>query len=147
MLDAASAPASAWDSDTVRAYVDTLIPADDTPSGSMLGVDARLRGVTRGQPDYRRLVELGLGWLNAQARASFGRDFVQLDAAGRETVVGRAASSAFDTLPRLFFERTRATAYFFYYGQPASWRGMRGYRGPPQPQGFVDYAKPPRASR
>jgi hypothetical protein len=128
---------------TLKAYVDTLIPADETPSGTALQVDRKLLRVAGGQPDYRRLLQLGLDWLNAQARAQYGRDFPELEDEEREAVVARAAAAAHDTLQRIFFERTRADAFFHYYGRPESWRGMAGYRGPPQPEGFPDYARPP----
>jgi hypothetical protein len=90
---------------------------------------------------------LGLEWLNKQARAGYGRDFPLLDEGSREEVVRQAEAAGYDTLPRVFFERTRADAFFHYYGRPESWRGMAHYRGPPQPLGFMDYAQPPRTSR
>lgn len=137
------APAEA----TLRAYVEVLIPADETPSGTALGVDKQLRVVAKGQRDYERLLDLGLAWLNRQARSNYGRNFPELDESGREAVVARAAAADYMTLPRVFFERTRADAFFHYYGRPESWRGMRHYRGPPQPLGFMDYTQAPRFSR
>ena len=59
----------------------------------------------------------------------------------------QAAAAANNTLPRVFFERTRGDAFFHYYGHPESWRGITYYRGPPQPLGFLDYDQPPRMSR
>lgn len=132
---------------TLRAYVDVLIPADETPSASALGVDRQLLVVAKGQPDYLRLLELGLNWLNLRARTQYGRSFSDLDDASREAIVGEAAGARHSTLQRLFFERTRADSFFHYYGRPESWRGIVGYRGPPQPLGFSDFAEPPRAAR
>lgn len=142
-----SPPAPTAGDAALRAYVDTLIPADETPSGSALGVDEQLRVVASAQPNYRRLLESGLAWLNRQSRADFGRDFVELDENEREAVVSQAAAADFRTLPREFFERTRADAFFHYYGRPESWPGIRYYHGPPQPLGFMDYTEPPRPLR
>ena len=132
---------------TLRTYVDVLIPADETPSGTALGVDKQLLVVANKQRDYQRLLELGLDWLNKQAQAEYGRNFPELDEGKREAIVRQAAAAGFNTLPRVFFERTRADAFFHYYGRPESWRGMAQYRGPPQPLGYMDYTQPPRTSR
>ena len=140
------APSSPVDS-ILRAYVDVLVPADETPSATALGVDKRLLAFAREHPDYQRLLELGLAWFDRQARTKHGRGFPELREDEREAVVRTAAAADADTLPRVFFERTRAHALFHYYGRPESWRGIRQYRGPPQPAGFMDYARPPRSTR
>ena len=133
---------------TLRAFVDLLIPADEiTPSASALGVDKQLLTVANGKPAYQRLLELGLDWLNTQSRADFGGNFPELDEGKRETIVRQAAAAAYNSLPRVFFERTRADAFSFYYSRPESWRGIAYYRGPPQPLGFMDYARAPRKQR
>ena len=129
---------------TLRAYVDVLIPADETPSATALDVDKQILVVARGHRNYQRLLDLGLDWLNMQARAKHGRNFPELAEGDREAVVRQAADAPNKTLPRIFFERTRADAFHFYYGRPESWRGIAHYRGPPQPLGFMDYAEPPR---
>ena len=132
---------------TLRAYVDVLIPADETPSGTALGVDKQLLAVAAGKPPSQRLLDSGLEWLNDQARAKYGRNFPELEQGVREEIVHEASAAAEGTLPRVFFERTRTSAFFYYYGHPESWRGIRQYRGPPQPLGFSDYMQPPRAAR
>lgn len=144
---AASGPSLALAEATLRAYVDVLLPADETPSGTALGVDVRLLAVAKQREDYRRLLDWGLDWLNGQARAHYRRDFPELGEAEREAVVRRAAAGGYGTPARVFFERTRADAFTHYYARPESWRGIVQYRGPPQPLGFADYAEPPRALR
>lgn len=147
ILDAVPMAPPARDAVTLRAYVDTLIPADETPSGTALGVDQQLLNVASSLPDSQRLLDLGLAWLNQQARANYDRDFPDLGEREREAVVSKAAAADYNTLPRVFFERTRADAFFHYYGRPESWHGIRYYRGPPQPLGFMDYTQPPRPLR
>lgn len=132
---------------TLRVYVDVLIPADETPSASAIGVDKQLLAVAKGAPTLQRLLDLGFDWLNARARARYGRAFPEIDEAGREAIVAEAAAAGFGTLPRQFFERTRAAAFVQYYSRPESWPGIARYRGAPQPLGFPDYTEPPRRSR
>ncbi len=130
---------------TLKAYVDVLIPADEmTPSASALRVDEQLLTAGKDNLNYRRLLDLGLDWLNTQSRADFGGSFSDISEEKRDAVVRQAATAAYGTLPRVFFERTRADAFSFYYSRPESWRGIAYYRGPPQPLGLLDYARPPR---
>ena len=133
---------------TLKAYVDVLIPADETtPSATALDVDKQLLIVAKSERDYQRLLERGLDWLNTRARANFGEDFRDLDDGKREAVVRQAAAAPYGALPRVFFERTRADAFSLYYSRPPSWRGIAYYRGPPQPLGFLDYARAPHKQR
>jgi hypothetical protein len=132
---------------TLAAYVDVLIPADQTPSGTALGVDKHLIVAARERREYQLLLEWGVDWLNNQAQARYGRNFAESDEAGREAIVAQAATTERNTRPWVFFEWTRTKAFFHYYARPESWRGIVQYRGPTQPLGFMDYASPPRALR
>ena len=144
---AAAPPSPRLADATLGAYVDVLIPADETPSATALGVDKQLLATAAGVRGQQRLLDAGIDWLNTRSRARYARPFPELDERGREAIVGEAAAAGFGTLPRVFFERTRAAAFFHYYGRPESWRGIAHYRGPPQPLGFPDHAEPPRTSR
>ena len=144
---AASRAPSASTDPTFAAYVDVLVPADETPSATALGIDKELLVVASGRNDYQRLLRWGVEWLNRQARAQYGRDFQALNEESRDGIVREAAAARADTLPRAFFERTRADVFYHYYARPEAWRGIASYRGPPQPVGFLDYAGPPRTSR
>lgn len=141
------APVRTADTATLRAYVDVLIPADRTPSGSALGVDARLWEVVAPQPDYRDLLNRGLAWLDERARAGYGRGFAQLQAGPQEAIVQQLAGAVHGSLQRVFFERTRADAFFHYYGRPESWPGIGDYSGAPQPRGFMHQAQAPHRRR
>ena len=132
---------------TLKAYVDVLIPEDETPSGTALGVDQQLLIVAKGKLAYQQLLELGLEWLNTRAQADYRGNFADLDEEKKETIVRQAAAAPDNTRPRVFFERTRADAFYFYYSRPESWRGIAYYRGPTQPLGFMDYADAPRKPR
>lgn len=129
---------------TLRAYVDVLIPADETPSASQLGVDREMLAKGRNSVDYRNVLVYATSWLDEQARGRGNRDFVSLDLPARESVVARAAAADRESLENLSFEITRTDAFLYYYARPESWRGITDYRGPPQPLGFMDYYLPPR---
>jgi hypothetical protein len=126
---------------TLGAWLDTLIPADETPSATQLGVDRMMLAAERNDPDYRIVLEFGRKWLDAQARARGAVDFAALDEAGREAVATLAAGAG-DAPEYYFYLSTREEAFAFYYARPGSWQGM-GYRGPPQPLGHMDYTRKP----
>ena len=144
---AAAPPSRSLAEATLGAYVDVLIPADQTPSGTALGVDKQLIVAARERREYQLLLEWGVDWLNNQAQARHGRNFAEVDEAGRDEIVAQTATADYNTRPRVFFEWTRTKAFFHYYARPESWRGIVQYRGPTQPVGFIDYALPPRTDR
>jgi hypothetical protein len=128
---------------TLRVYVDILIPADETPGASQLGVDRDLLKKGRENAVYQRILELGVAWLDRQAREMGGEDFVSLEESARISVVTRAAEAGMVTLEGMFFQGTRIDAFQFYYARPAGWQGIAGYHGPPQPLGYMDQHRPP----
>jgi hypothetical protein len=102
-------------------FLDTLLPEDESPSATQLGVHR---------------------WLDQQAMALGAGDFASLQPEQREAIAGRAEQSAPRTLPSAFFRGVRAVAFESYYAHPESWPSL-GFAGPPQPRGFMDYAGPP----
>jgi hypothetical protein len=127
---------------TLRAYLDTLIPADETPSATQLDVAEKIMAKAATDRGYERLIKQGCDWMDKQAKQYGAHNFSDLSEANREHVVSRAAEGEAGILPLMFFERTRADALFHYYGHPQSWRAL-GYAGPPQPGGFMNYAEAP----
>ena len=125
-------------------YLDTLIPADVTPSASQLGVPQQVAGKAREIPAYLKLLRDGSRWLDYEARRLGARDFGALSPEQRVAVVSGAASSPARSLPKVFFNNTRDDAMFFYYANPASWV-TTGFDGPPQPSGYLDHSAPPKA--
>jgi Gluconate 2-dehydrogenase subunit 3 len=127
------------------AFVDTLIPADESPAATALGVDRRLVARAGRSPRYRRVLNAGCAWLDRGAQARAGLDFFNLPPRLREDLTAIAASSAAKSLPRVFFDVVREDAYTLYYADARSW-AVLGYGGPPQPDGFRDFADPPRSA-
>jgi len=140
-VHAARPPAKPSFDATLGAWLDTLIPADETPSATQLGVDRMMLAAARNDSDYRIVLDFGRKWLDAQARSRGATEFAALDVAGREAIAARAAGAG-EAPEYYFYLSTREEAFAFYYAQPESWPGM-GYRGPPQPLGHMDYARKP----
>lgn len=113
------------------AHVDTL-----APGAVALGIDGRLFG--QAPPPVRRLIDQGCTWLDRQG----GQPFAALGVDARERILAAAAAAPPNTLPRVFFDVTRAEVMTLYYSHPASWRAL-GLAGPPQPDGHPDHARPP----
>jgi hypothetical protein len=131
---------------TLRALLDTLIPEDETPSASALGIDAALFDRARRSVDYRRVIEEGVGWLDSAAATLGARSFAAASEAQRIAIVQQAERAALRTLPRVLFDRVREDALQLYYAEPRTWRAL-GYFGPPQPMGFRDFERPPARGR
>ena len=133
--------------DSLRAlgpYLDTLLPADLTPSATGLGVDAAAVALAQANRSFERLLTLGCAWLDQQANELGVAEFSLLSEQPRVAIITIAEQSPAGSLPREFFTQTLGFAFHHYYAQPQSWRGL-GYAGPPQPVGFPDHALPPKA--
>ena len=130
------------ESNTLSAYLDTLIPPDETPGAVQLNVPGMIISKSKTDRKYRRLIKKGCGWLDAQAKYSNADRFASLDEDNRQEIVKISSEGDRGSLPGTFFERIRLDAFFFFYGTTESWKGL-GYDGPPQPFGFPDYTSPP----
>jgi hypothetical protein len=127
-------------------YLDTLIPADSTPSATQLGADQAILAKAQQRLQLARLVGLGCVWLDQQAVDRGAADFASLPPAEREAVVALAEGSPSGSMPQAFFTFTQQQVFSHYYAQRESWPGL-GFDGPPQPAGFADFAQPPKAAR
>jgi hypothetical protein len=128
---------AAVDERTFRAYLDTLIPGED--GALALGIPERLTAAG-GDTD---ILAPFCRWLDARAKEAGGGSFADLSTGEREAIVQAAESAAPESIANRAFRRTRHDAFAHYYADARSWPGI-GYRGPPQPDGFPDYAQPAR---
>jgi hypothetical protein len=124
-------------------YLDILIPRDETGSATDFGVDRTLIDQAGSNKRHMRLLRAGCKWLDFEARKTGSAGFADLDPAAQEEIVAKAADARGRSLPRVFFNVTRRNAFRAYYADPASWRDL-GYRGPPQPEGYMDFTEAPR---
>ena len=127
---------------TLEAYLDTLIPADDTPSATQLGVSEKILSRAATDSDYLRLLKRGCDWLDTQAKESGAAHFAALSEDQRERLIHLAAEGEGGPWVEMFFDQTLADAFSHYYADPRSWRSL-DYPGPPQPRGFLDYTQAP----
>ena len=123
-------------------FLDTLIPADSTPSATELGLDQALLRHAANIENYTRLLELGCEWLDNTSMNLHGAPFDDAKPSQREAIVTLAESSAGNAIPKIFFERVRFDLFGLYYASPESWDGL-GISSPPQPKGYLDFIKPP----
>lgn len=126
------------------AWIDTLIPAEpDFPGALALGVADRIAAAIARDPQYAKLTEKALRWIDDRAREMGSAHFAELPNAQRHDIVAAAAASPSGSTPRTFFQATLDDALFHTYADPRAWVGL-GYMGPPQPVGFPDHTAPPK---
>lgn len=141
---ATTTPVAAGSADTLRAWIDTLLPADGLAPGALaLGVAERIAAAASGHAAYGRLLAAGQAWAEQQARESGAASFAALPAAAREALVERAERSPAGSTPRVFFQATLDDTHYHHWSDPRSWPAL-GYAGPPQPAGFMDHDRAPR---
>jgi hypothetical protein len=138
----AGAATTAGDETTLRAWLATLIPEDETPGALTLGVDIELQQLAMRRPELNSLLRKGCRWLDQQAQTLAGSAFAATNDRQREAIAAVAADSEAGSLPQRFFVATHREALRRYYAHPASWEALH-YHGPPQPLGFPDYAAAP----
>ena len=128
------------------AFLDTLIPADESPSATGVGIDRALLRKAATSRMLGALVRLGCRWLDHEARRLGAVDFTGLDQVRRDQIVARAAAARRGTVVRAFFDTVRRDALALYYADARSWPSL-GYDGPPQPAGFPDHTEPPKPAK
>ena len=125
-------------------FIDVLLPETDTPSASQLMVHIELIKHANNIKNYPELIKRGCFWLNKQAQTKFHKmSFINLSDAEKIVIVKQAEKSKNGDIAKLFFERIKQDAFWFYYAHPETWRVL-GFEGPPQPNGYLNYTKPPR---
>jgi hypothetical protein len=132
---------------TLAAFLDVLIPADESPSATQL--DIHLKILRRAEKDvsYWLMLKQGCRWLDKRARDAGRPAFPELAPPQQESLVEQAATNPGAPGIKDFFQTLRDDAFRLYYADPRSWAGLGGYSGPPQPLGFPDYTHPPRKSQ
>jgi hypothetical protein len=127
---------------TLAAFLDLLLPEDDSsPSASQVGTDAAILEEAHVDRQLGQLVELGIGWLDGQAKSQGVEAFHQLPEERQLLIASIAERQRARSLPHLFFDNMRYRAFHYYYADPRSWVSL-GYSGPPQPRGFADHDRP-----
>lgn len=123
-------------------FLDTLMPADESPSASSLGVHNDILEKSTGDDHYRRLLVKGCRWLEQVSLREFDVSFDRLSDRQQFIVVDKMANMNKRTIAHVFFKRLQADLFDYYYARPASWQGL-GINRPPQPLGYNDYNRKP----
>ncbi|MEO9576552.1 MAG: gluconate 2-dehydrogenase subunit 3 family protein [Tateyamaria sp.] len=120
------------DEQTLSAYLDVLLPADDlTPAASALNVAGDLIDFASESPQFGQFLAVGTQWLNKTGRGPFHT----LSLSDQERVVKWMSKADRDTLPGRFFLLVRLTGVEFYYSKPEVARAF-GLNTAPQPAGY-----------
>lgn len=130
-----------WEN-TLTVFLDTLMPADESPAASTLEVDHRLVQLAENDGGYRRMLQNGCQWLELAARREYRTGFTALTETQRIRIVELMEQTRSGTPAQVFFARVQYDLFEYYYSQPASWTGL-GIDQPPQPAGYTGYADPP----
>lgn len=127
---------------TLAAYLDTLIPGDETPGALQTGGLDHMLAKSKSDLKLKILLHHGTGWLEKQAENAHQKQYSRLNPSAREAIVETAARMPKNSVARIFFDETRRIALRHFYTQPSTWKALN-YPGPPQPRGFTDYTHPP----
>lgn len=131
---------------TFRAFIDTLIPADEiSQAASAFGVDTIILEFANTNEAYKLLILQGCEWLNAAARYEGNKSgkFAQQPESARIKIIEVAEHTDKNKAgPARFLKTVLRHANSIYYSRPEVWRTL-GYSGPPQPNGFIDFDRKP----
>jgi hypothetical protein len=143
--EALAASQEAITEQVLRTYVDVLVPAGGgSPPGTSFAIDREVLALGGDNPNLRDFIEKGCLWLEQESLSASGTSFSDPASNGyREAIVHKAAAAPLTSLQRQFFDWSRYQVMVRYYAQPTTWSAI-GYDGPPQPDGFTDYDKPPK---
>src|SRR5690349_19089196 len=138
-------------SETLRALVERVVPADDYPSGWQAGAGDFLHRVLDGdRADRAAPITMGLERLDAEARARHdGTPFARLPAAAQDALIADLLAGD-DRPAREFLRSVIGLTMHGYYGDPGnggnrdavSW-DMVGYRILPDDARWPDHDRAP----
>jgi hypothetical protein len=123
-------------------WLDTLIPADESPAATALGVPDALVAQARKEKGALAFLEAGCRWLDSEAQRRGAANFAALAEPARDEIARATTVAAAGTAQRQFFDFTFRNATSHYYAHPVVWRTL-GYNGPPQPHGFPNADQKP----
>lgn len=127
--------------EAIRVCLDLLIPADETPSATTVGVDVCLRDEANADAQIAALLRQGLLWLGAQTGDRGADDFPALPEAEQVALLELAEAADPESVEQRFFSYLRSRAFHYYYATPIAF-SFPGYLSSPQPDGYPDYSKP-----
>jgi len=119
--------------ETLRIFVDALLPADNlTPAASILEVHTQILKDAAQDSALQQLITDGCQWLEQ----SIG-SLAELDSKQLERLLQAMSEADWDSGPRNFFYQIRDRAVTYYYADSRAWVGSVINR-PPQPIGYPE---------
>lgn len=122
--------------DALDAFVEELIPSDDTPGAAEAQTAAAVRRVLARQPALAQLAEQGLRALDRASARLAGQSFATLVPAQRQQLLALLARgspppgwSSADPPPEVFWTMLRGLALALFYGSPLGHQ-ITGFPGP-----------------
>jgi len=147
-----------------------IVPTDDDPGDTETGVADYIDTLIARSEKKQTIYTKGLKWLDEFSLARYGssKDYLNLSLKEQidllrlidetQSMYYRSVSDFWQRVDRKidqiwsdmfgvgrnskFFKIIRQDVLNGYYSHPASWKGV-GYFGPPQPNGYPDFASPP----
>jgi hypothetical protein len=135
-------PLSSSEEQALTAYIDTLIPTDDTPGALDLGIHHKVSERARQNRYLRKRIKKGIIWLNKQAKNKYKEPFHNIATEQREQIVELSEKAPKRSAEFKFYLKIRNEAFHWYYADARTWKFLC-YDGPPQPKGFMNYEHPP----
>ena len=120
------------------AFLDTIIPADQTPSATQLNVDKDIVQDLNQNQRYMNICLLGCLWLDKKAVEKYKSSFGNINLIQRSEIVTELENQKQNQTTQFFFYLIRNKAFDYYYSKPQSWQGI-GIDQTPQPLGYPDY--------
>lgn len=132
---------------TVTVLVDRLIPATDLPGAVAIGIDRRIADLAAVSPqlnltELQQILVAGSAWLDTRARVEGAAGFRALPEE-RQLDLMTAAFASDDPAARKMMLVLRHRVMSLYYSDNRIKMAF-AYTGPPQPEGFPDFASAPR---
>ena len=156
----------------VAALAALIIPSDTTPGATEARVVDKLDSLVSSTPDLQEIYRNGLEWMDTVSVEEFGSGklFLELPVSQQiellqkideaQQLRSRQASNLIEKInckfDRLwvdyfgvgpnasFFATLREDVIRAFYSDPIAWKEI-GFYGPPQPEGYLDFSKPPSA--
>jgi hypothetical protein len=121
---------------TLDAFIDTVIPRDETPGALDAGVSDAVLATLQSQPEVARMLETGLEALERASRAHCGFPFSSASTEDRQALLqilaeGREPPGWGPEGPLIgpFWNIARGFIVRLFYGSPAGWAEV-GFPGP-----------------
>jgi hypothetical protein len=147
---AARPPFSKRDLAMLDEIAETILPRTDTPGARDAAVGAFIARYSAAcyEPAQLRILQQGIGTLDAQMRTRAGVDFLHASPAQRQSLLvaidlqaRKHAKEAGDSAPHYFTQMKQLTLLGFFTSEPGSTRVLRYRPVPGKYKGIVPYKK------